>query len=408
MIQLFSYIIIVGLALFNFSILSLGSAALCILLLFLGSREKSILNPYYIFFPAAFSPIIYVQTFSQNILIEIPLYVQFLIILGNTSFLVGLLMLSKQKKQAIKMNTLDPFWLILIIGLTPHIIGLLTVGIPILSDLHRDERSQYVIPVIGQLIIFLPVCILIAFKRKDIFLIGLSCLLNIVLSFFVGSKSLIFLTMFFIIYGILSQQKKTTFLSTGLVLIFLIIFTPFIFVFTAYSSNDLYIIYYWESQVDFGNSLIESLGNGVTLPYLYATTSWSNFTWAIESEMPYTLGARSFYSFSSVFQFDSYLAEPPIYSFPFNTHAYLTDYYLDFGPIGIIIFPFLMGMLLKHAYLLKCSSDDIFDKAIYIFLAYPALLLFFSNHYTEQSYPLVAFILLNIFKQFFRKPKYRV
>ena len=204
------------------------------------------------------------------------------------------------------------------------------------------------------------------------------------------------------------SKKKTTFLSTGLVLIFLIIFTPFIFVFTAYSSNDLYIIYYWESQVDFGNSLIESLGNGVTLPYLYATTSWSNFTWAIESEMPYTLGARSFYSFSSVFQFDGYLAEPPIYSFPFNTHAYLTDYYLDFGPIGIIIFPFLMGMLLKHAYLLKCSSDDIFDKAIYIFLAYPALLLFFSNHYTEQSYPLVAFILLNIFKLFFRKPKYRV
>ena len=105
---------------------------------------------------------------------------------------------------------------------------------------------------------------------------------------------------------------------------------------------------------------------------------------------------------ASVFQVDH------LFDFParevrfsaFNTHAYLSDFYLDFGVVGAIVMPFFLGCLVKWSYVASEKSNDVMVISIWICFAFGTLNLFFSNHFTGVGYPVVAVVLFSSYRWF--------
>jgi len=97
----------------------------------------------------------------------------------------------------------------------------------------------------------------------------------------------------------------------------------------------------------------EVLPQTFTSPYLYLTGSFPAFSIFVEKASSYSYGTFTFYpilKFLKLTIFPKLIippAEIPYVEIPysFNTYTYLREFYLDFGPIGIIVFPFFIGLL---------------------------------------------------------------
>lgn len=383
------------------------SVLLIVFLMWLGKREPLAVNPYYLFVSTPFSLLLYSDSVSKVFLPSMDTYVQFLIVIGNFSFLAGLI--SGKSVSLARQTAAGPkysFYLILFLGLFPHILGFLVAGFPLFSSDVTATRATYAIPFFGQFGVFLPVAIIIAFQRRSVPLIVLSVALNLFLSVMTVSKFFILFSFLFFLYAYIRFDGKSLFKFRPWQLVavgFISIPFMFAFVFSARDTNSQ-SIYAWRQELRFGSSFLDQFGDFTYLPYMYLTSPWSNFAYLAEVPTNLSYGARSLHSIAAVFQFDSLFDYPPpeVRNEVFNTHSYISVFYLDFGIFGVLIMPFVLGLMVKWAYVRSQASFDALTAGIWVAFAFATFNLFFSNHFTGTGYPVVALVLFTSYR-FVRK-----
>lgn len=395
----------------NPTIAGTGAAMLIIILVWFGQREKKILNPYFLFLPTPISLILYSEAVSPVFLPKMNQEVQLVIILGIFSYLAGLLMIRTKHRTSGSRRPRDySFYVFLILGLVPHLIGIATAGIPLFASDVNIAREQYLAPLIGQLIIFLPVTVLIAFKEGSRKKVIIALAANIAGAAFMVSKFALFFFLIFLIFGFVRYRgDKLLPIRAGAVAFALLIVTPLIFEAT-FSARDsaAQVEYFWRNNISFGMKIVDEYGDYIYLPYMYLTAPWSNFAYIYDITSNFDYGARSVYAVASFLQVESLLPFEPrgVRRLPFNTHAYLSDFYLDFGLAGIVALSYLLGLLVKWAYISAAKSGDLLDEAVWITIGFASMMLFFSNHFTTLSYPLVSLLAFKSYQGFGRATKY--
>jgi oligosaccharide repeat unit polymerase len=106
------------------------------------------------------------------------------------------------------------------------------------------------------------------------------------------------------------------------------------------------------------------------------------------------------HSFLSVFQLDGFFdfVDRPVREVQFNTHGFLADFYLDFGVLGVVCLSYLLGMLVKLSYVLAVEKPDVLSQSAWLCVGFASFMLFFSNHFTGLSYPLLSVILFSSYR----------
>lgn len=397
----------------NPTLLRFASAVLVVLLVWFGKRERLAINPFLLFLTTPISLLLYSDSVSAIFLPTIDLSAQLVIILGVYAYFAGLLTIKIDKNWQPKKYEIESFSFmpILILGLIPHFLGLLNAGAPMLANDVNLAKSRYILPIIGQFTIFLPVTILIAFYKRNKFLIFLSMVLNAVFSIIIASKFHIFFNAIFFAFAYFRYNGKEIFKINPVYLIVgSVAAIPFVFeaIFSVRDSTDQ-TVYFWRNEAVFEWDFLNNFGDYTYLPYLYLTSPWSNFSYIFDLSPPFSFGAKTIYSIASVFQLDGLLSasEKMVRMPQFNTHAYITDFYLDFGVIGVVFLSYLLGVVVKWSYKNSIKRRDVLSEGVWISFGFASFLLFFSNHFTGQSYPLLTLLLFGIYRFFSRVIKFR-
>lgn len=383
----------------NPSLMGIGSAPLIMLLLWLGLRSTQMVNPYLLFIIAPLSTILYSTAVSPVFLPELDNYTQFVILMGLYSYVIGLMCVQPNKRRLVSRSANYSFLAIFIIGLIPHLAGIAVTGLPILSENVRAARDAYLLPFIGQFVIFLPLSILIAFKRQSRYLVLLSTSVAMALSVASATKFLILFTALFIIFGYIRYEGRNLLYIKPIYLILLSAASlplAFNFVFNVRDVGDQ-TVFLWTSLIYFNYDLLDQNAQYTYLPYLYLTTPISNFAYVVEVQPELTLGARSIFPVAAVLQLDGFLTlEPrPIRMPQFNTHTFITDFYIDFGVPGVMIMSLLLGVIVKITFLTAHASRDVMAEGAWVCVGFASFMLFFSNHFTGLTYPIIAIIIFN-------------
>ena len=388
-----------------------SSLLILFILCWLSGKEKhDIFNPYYLLAFTPLSVLIYDTSFNSYFLIEIDAFTYFVIFLGILSFFLGLKFSERIKiKDYSKQNyriTKKLFWFILILGTLPHFLGLYRVGIPILNIANLEQmRMEYLPGGISYFIFFLPLTILIAFYLQKRNLIIISLLFNLFFSIVRVAKFdfLIFLIFFlyaYFKYGNISKQgfKK----KIVLILSFLLI--PIVFAIAYFLRSGIVM----NENEFYSLNMPNTFSGYVALPYFYITTPWSNFAFNFNHVTEFNWGLytlRPFLSAAQILDYFHFNSPKTIFQHPFNTYAFLTDYFMDFGVLGIIVLPFLTAAIVYHAYKKSKVSNNPLVAGQYIILGIPTLFLFFSNHFTSVGYPFIVYIAYGFINMSLKKSK---
>ena len=128
--------------------------------------------------------------------------------------------------------------------------------------------------------------------------------------------------------------------------------------------------------------------NYLMWPYLYFSMGFENLNNLISSNsVDFMYGRLSFEPIMALTRIKTLLKPTDLTAFhtirEFNVSTYLSSYYLDFGIVGTIIAPFIIGVFSKLIYL-KRHLKPIYLFA-YIFVAHNLIFAFFVNFYSNTS-----------------------
>jgi len=286
-----------------------------------------------------------------------------------------------------------------VVAVVPYLVGMLRVGVPILSSDVDVSRAQFFVPIIGHLAIFLPVTTIIACRNRQRGQIVLSILSNLFFNFILISKMSILLYFLVLFYCAVKYQKLKLSSFYGLVLplfVPLLVIALFSLSFDFRGSGDQFD-YYWRSQIYIPG--FDAFGDWLYPVYMYFTTPWSNFLYVVELEQELTFGVQTGQAVLNAFQLDAFFKiEPmPIRSMPYNTHAFPSVFYSDFGGFGAILISGILAYLVKVVYRRALDVDDPLVDTLWIYWGYATFMLFFSNHFSGVGYPVICLILFSAY-----------
>jgi oligosaccharide repeat unit polymerase len=126
------------------------------------------------------------------------------------------------------------------------------------------------------------------------------------------------------------------------------------------------------------------------MPYIYATGSFPAFQAYVESSPESTGGAMTFYPAYRVLQrLDASLPAPPIIGdpvaipFEFNTFTWLHQFYADFGFAGVLLGPWLAGLLAGLVYFRMVQSPSFYTLYVNGLISVALTLSIMVNHLTQ-------------------------
>jgi len=411
MIQIFGALLVTLIFTLNPGLVSALSGVVFLILLRLGGVEKSLFNPFYLFSITPLSLMVYNSEISPYFLTPINFEVGGITFLGLSIFVLGLYLV-KPKPKGAAPNSFENqhFWVFLLIGTIPHIIGVMVAGLPIIAQGDVDlQRAAYAIPIISQFSIFLPLSIICAFQQKKVYKILLSISLSLFFAIITVSKFSILLSLMFIIYSVvkyggryyISSMIRVSLLAMPLIV--MLLFTMTHDLRNEHEQSE----YQWRQQISTEVDFIETYGDFIYLPYLYVTSPWSNLAHAIEVQENYTYGLTSIRPFISILQLDDLyqLDKKPIFQWPMNTHAFIADFYRDFGLIGVMLLSLLLGVFVKHTYLNAESANDALHDGLWVVVGFATSMMFFSNHFTSVGYPFITLALFTFYRYMIRALK---
>lgn len=146
---------------------------------------------------------------------------------------------------------------------------------------------------------------------------------------------------------------------------------------------------------------------GLFMPYMYITNGWTNLQFVMETQDIRTNGLWMVKPLLGYLQvsdkFESNYRILPYSSF--NTFAYMTYGFKDFGYWFSVIMSVFLGFFVKRIYSRYAISRSPYDSTAYVLVAQATLEMFFSNHFLTQSYPFTIVILMSLVKWFMRRKK---
>ena len=378
-------------------------------LLYLGKKAPTVINPYYLFLSTPMSLMLYNYKYSEFFLSPLVGKTLVVITLAILFFIFGLY--SYKHKRKIKIKDDVSFWTIFILGVLPFLIGIIKVGIPILSDNPDLIKARFFIPIIGQFTVFLFLSMIIAFKRKSRILIYLSLIANVIFNILLVTKFSMGLLGILLIFCILKYSdirftKKLTFILT------LILIPSVLFLFSLFGSirNSTNTEYHWQSEIKFENLFLDKQGSILYAPYFYLVSPWTNVDYNIQqSNGKDHSRLLTLNPIISVLQLDQYFKkeEKLIKNQPWNTHTFLIDFYLDFGVLGVLFLPFFLGRAVKYIYNNSIYRQNTIDDMLWVYFAFATFMMFFSNHFTSVGYPITSLVILSSFRFIYKILKFK-
>ncbi|MFC6614899.1 O-antigen polymerase [Halopenitus salinus] len=139
--------------------------------------------------------------------------------------------------------------------------------------------------------------------------------------------------------------------------------------------------------------------DAVLRPYLYLTTPFDNINYIILNEENRYYGLRTFQSVLKLLLVQDLLGLPENYSHIFygdqyNAATYLMPLYYDFGLLGVVIGPFILGIMSALLYLYMKIRNTIISITVYAITATSIIFAFFGPFYTLVS--ITEFMILGI------------
>lgn len=396
-----------------------GYALFCFTLRIGLLRDRDYLSPFTLFATSPFAILLYSDYLSASYLPLPEGKTMAYILFSQYSFFMGLWLRKyglrtkapRSRSEVVKgqYKTEYSYILLGLLGLFPYILALFLGKsfVMSMSELTAERvsefRSTFNIPIVSSLAVCLNGALLCAARRKlwiAVWIIGIISLSVSLLTVARGSVVVLFLT-FVIAFKSKRIRWKKSLVVCGLLVVFGI--------FQLYSyirQGSLESQEYESSYERYRNTgRIEEVPDFLKpfyFPYMYMTTPLSNYDYIVEGSFPSANGKLTLWPLISTFQLkrlfglESY--SKPIRLWPYNTHAFMADFYLDFGLVGILILPAALGMFVYFYYTRSKNSEDPLIEVQYTYIGFAVLLMFFSNHFTSVAYPLRVIIIFESYR----------
>lgn len=160
-------------------------------------------------------------------------------------------------------------------------------------------------------------------------------------------------------------------------------------------------------------SIAEILTTGLDNIFLYFTTAYVNLQEEIQNFKRYQLGTDSFQIFMEFYNFitgqrtfdNIFQYNDPIYLYneSYNTGTLLREHFRDFGYYGIVIFPFMHGIVSAFAYFCYLRRPSILNTSIYSIMSVVMLSSFFGDHSLKIQYLFWLVVLLIFYSPLVRQ-----
>lgn len=366
----------------NIFIGKLCVAAVFSLCVYYGLKEKSFVNPYFLFSVAPLSLLVYFNL-GNFYMVDITSKT---IVLGLINMMAFLFALYETKPFSHTSNC---------------------IGIRSKSSLMFASVLLYLISLLGNFFaslasvmwIFAIPAIVCALKTKKKIMFLFVIFIFLISALGVTSKSamltycLTFLICYDKYYAITAKQKKKVMVASILCIIFMVF--AFSFANKGRDSDANTTDYYINNGVEWNFS------SQYFLPYMYLTNGWTNLQYITETQDTRTYGLwlvrpiLGYLGLKDNFQ-DQYHLEA--YS-SFNTTTFIAVAFKDFGYWLSVIMSLILGYFVKKIYSRFVMSRSPFDVACYVLVGLSTLEMFFSNHFFMQSYPFTAVIIMEISKR---------
>lgn len=369
--------------------------------------------PYYLFMPTIFSYVLYSSEIGGVFMDELGMNTRLFILFGLAAVVLGFSLGKRMKRKTIIVgNWTENFWLVFLVGLLPT--ALLYIMFGNIASLEGEElleaREQFSLPVIGQLAYFLPASIVVACKKNDTKLILLALFFSLIAALLTISKTALLLTLVFFVVAISKFKPSITTTRVFRIIdrVKYVVIPTLVIAMFVYNNNKRHVsnsspeMNYVEKSSSTTIWGTDNFSQNMFLNYCYFVQPWSNLNYNIENNrLDGYVGGNSLAQFGKKLGLDTH---PRIKLQPtfFNTHTFLTDYYLDFGYFFGVIVCFLMGILIYSCYVRFGLSDDPLLISFYILMAYATIMMFFSNHF-NNGYLLNYFITFGLVSWFSRQ-----
>jgi oligosaccharide repeat unit polymerase len=385
-------------------------SAIILYCLIKGLNEKSLLNPYFLFVFTPISLLLYNPAISDHYLVELKQSTYNLAFYNMVLFLVGIQVCRKIKinKTILRYdlednNKANKFHLnmFLIIGMIPIVYGLITVHTLDFRILKAAIDSMSYSSIIG---FFRFPALVFALENKN------KTKRNIVVLILIGSMLLHFskneLVMFLLTALLVIMQKKQKKGITSNIKKYLLI---------GGSVAALLISFNLYNSVRFDTDILEYMDNlgyisqgnkYMYLPIMYFISPWSNLQNIMETVHEHTNGLWLIKPFISYLQLDRLLGlnyELIPRFIAFNTYTYISVLFIDFGFIGSGILSILIGIYISYLYKLYFKYGGPFTTAVYAFVGYATLMMFFNNHFLQLSYPITIYLIIVLYLVLFKQ-----
>jgi len=257
-------------------------------------------------------------------------------------------------------------------------------GIPLFAKAKISSYMNFGVQYVHYLTVLLIVVCGLAYLCKNLFLFKNKKLFNLILaiSLFVllsmlGTNYLIFVfTGIFVIENYLKKKINITKLI-GLFIIAILILATITGFIRASSSNITYVKEIGKPTIEIPDNL-----SFLFLPYTYIATNFNNLQIEIKERDNFYYGSATFLPLLAfTFLKNNFNVEYNIGSGGFNVGTYLRTYYVDYGLFGIILGPFILGLLVNMFYLSLRSRPTIFKILIYGLVVHDLILVFFANSF---------------------------
>lgn len=355
-------------------------------------KSQNWYSPYYLFMVTIISYILYWERLGGIFMDELSLGTRIFAVSGLLAVVCGFIVCQNFHRQPIKVGRMNEnFWLVFFIGLLPTALSYMKYGN--IAALEGEEmleaKKQFVLPIIGQLGYFLQASILVACKKNNTKLIVIATLFSFLAALLRITKTALLVTTLFFIVGVIRFHPAITGsrlykIADKFKFVVIPVLVILMFMYNTNKRNEA-------ARGDNGMNYVERssstlwetsfLAQILFIDYCYYVQPWSNLNYNIENNHNEgTIGGNSFAQFGKKLGIHIN-AKKKIQPYFFNTHTFLTDYYLDFGPVFAIIISFLLGILIYTCYSLFGLSDDPLLISFYILIAYATVMMFFSNHF---------------------------
>ena len=375
-------------------------------------KDKDFFSPFTLFAATPFSILVYDEYLSSSFLPMPSAESVAHIILGQACFLVGLT-ISKisMKRVRIQQSASIPLrkysWVTLfIIGISPIVLALVLqpFNIGMSAEAIEEYRTNFSLPVISTLSCLTTGAILYVARTKKIKIFLVLLVITMLSGIFTlgkGSAVILFLTVLYATIYYWDNKYRIKIIICSF-LTMLALFQLYGVIRQGSLDSKTYISSYEYYTANNDIKYVTKPLQPLYSMYMYLTTPLSNFSYIVENDFESTNGLLTMWPLLSTFQLKRVFGVTPevkpIRKWPYNTHSFLADFYLDFGTVGVLILPCLLGFIVYVVYARSLHYNDVLLHAEYLYFGFATLMMFFSNHFTSIGYPVRIFLIFESFR----------